>query len=72
MNVECVYHITQEPPLTQISMAGPFDRFGVGFLTVLRGLLYLFTDCTIWPKVFATKDQSSLTSAKLLIEHIVS
>jgi len=27
---------------------------------------------TKWPEVFATKDQSSVTVAKLLVEHIIS
>ena len=57
-------------------MAGPF--VGVDFIKYpkrKKGNQYaiIFVDyLTKWPEVYATKDQSSLTIAKLLVEHIVS
>lgn len=58
-------------------MGGVFDRVGVDvikFPKSKRGKQYavVFMDyLTKWPEVFATTDQSSLTIAKLLVEHIV-
>ena len=72
-----VGHATK-PPLTPFPVAGPFDRIGVDFIKFpksKKGNQYaiVFVDyLTKWPEVFATKDQSSLTIAKLLIEHVVS
>ena len=72
-----VGHATK-PPLTPIPMAGPFDCIGVYFIKFpksMKGNQYaiVFVDyLTKWPEVFATKGQSSLTIAKLLIEHVVS
>ena len=66
------------PPLTPIPVAGPFDRVGVDviqFPKAQSGKQYavVFVDyLTKWPEVFATKDQTALTIAKLFVEHIVS
>ena len=68
---------TIKPPLTPIPVAGPFDCIGVDFIKFLKskkGNQYtiVFVDyLTKWPEVFATKDQSSITIAKLLVENIV-
>ena len=65
-------------PLTPIPVAGPFDRLGVDviqFPKAQSGKQYavVFVDyLTKWPEVFATKDQTALTIAKLFVEHIVS
>ena len=67
-----------KPPLTPIPVAGPFDHIGVDFIKFpksKKGNQYaiVFVDyLTKWPEVFATKDQSSLTIAKLLVENIVA
>lgn len=59
-------------------MAGPFDCVGVDIIKFpksYKGNQYavVFVDyLTKWPEVFATKDQSSLTIAKLLAENVVS
>ena len=70
-------HATR-PYLTPIPVAGPFDRIGVDFIKLpksKRGNQYaiVFVDyLTKWPEVLATKDQSSVTVVKLLVEHIIS
>ena len=65
-------------PLTPIPVAGPFDRVGVDVLKLPKsssGNQYavVFVDyLTKWPEVFATKDQTALTIAKLFVEEVVS
>ena len=65
-------------PLTPIPVAGPFDRVGVDVVQFPKsraGKQYtvVFVDyLTKWPEVFATKDQTALTIARLFVEHIVS
>ena len=65
------------PPLTPIPVSGPFDRVGVDVLQLpktTKGNKYaiVFVDyLTKWPEVFATSDQSAITIASLLVEHIV-
>ena len=74
------YHVGHpvKPPLTPVPVAGPFDRVGVDFIKFpksKKGNQYaiVFVDyLTKWPEVFPTKDQSSFTIAKLLVEHIVT
>ena len=67
-----------KPYLTPIPVAGPFDRVGVDvikFPCSSRGKRYavVFIDyLTKWPEVFATSDQTSLTIAELLVEHVIS
>ena len=67
-----------KPPLTPIPIKGPFDRFGVDvikFPRSARGNKYavVFMDyLTKWPEVFATRDQTSLTIAELLVEKVIS
>ena len=67
-----------KPYLTPISVGGPFDRVGVDVLQLpksSKGNQYavVFIDyLTKWPEVYATKDQTSVTIAKLLVEKIVS
>ena len=67
-----------KPYLTLIPVAGPFDWVGVDvikFPCSSRGKKYsvVFIDyLTKWPEVFATSDQTSLTIAELLVEHIIS
>lgn len=66
-----------KPYLTPIPVGGPFDRVGVDVLQLpksSKGNQYavVFIDyLTKWPEVFATRDQTSLTIAKLLVEKIV-
>ena len=66
------------PPLTPIPVAGPFDRVGVDVIQFTKshqGNRYavVFVDyLTKWPEVFATPDQSALTIARLLVEHVIS
>ena len=68
----------ERPPLTPIPVTGPFDRVGVDvvqFAKPQNGNTYavVFVDyLTKWPEVFSTPDQSALTIAKLLVEHIIS
>ena len=68
----------ERPPLTPIPVTGPFDRVGVDvvqFAKSQNGNTYavVFVDyLTKWPEVFPTPDQSALTIAKLLVEHIIS
>ena len=63
------------PPLTQVPVAGAFDRVGVDILQfpkTRRGNRYavVFVDYPMkWPKV---PDQTSATIARLLIEEVVS
>ena len=67
-----------KPPLTPIPVAGPFDRIAVDviqFPKTSRGNQYavIFVDyLTKWPEVFAMPDESAATSARLLVEEIVS
>ncbi len=67
-----------KPTLVPIPVAGPFDRVGVDvikFTMSASGNQYavVFVDyLTKWPEVFATKDQSALTIARLLVEHIIA
>ena len=66
-----------KPPLTSIPVAGPFDCIGVDviqFPQTYDGNRYavVFMDyLTKWPEVFPTADQTAVTIAKLLVEHIV-
>ena len=68
----------ERPPLAPIPVAGPFDKVGVDVLQLPKsydGNRYavVFVDyLTKWPEVFATADQSALTIAKLLVEHVIS
>ena len=68
----------ETPPLTPIPVHGPFHRVGVDVIQFTKsheGNRYavVFVDyLTIWPEVFAAPDQSALTIAKLLVEHIIS
>ena len=65
------------PPLTPIPVEGSFHRVGVDviqFTTSHVGNRYavVFTDyLTQWPEVFATKDQTALTIAKLFVQEII-
>ena len=58
-------------------MGGPFDRVGVDIIKFPksnRGKQYgvMFIDYLMkWPEVFATSDQTSLTVAELLVEHVI-
>ena len=66
-----------QPPLTPISVYGPFHRVGVDVIQFPKshtGNRYgvVFIDyLTKWPEVFATSDQTALTIAKLFVEQIV-
>ena len=66
----CATHATRrvvQPPLTPISVAGPFDRVGVDIVQLprsWRGNQYavVFIDyLTKWPDVFPVSDQSAFT-----------
>lgn len=63
-------------PLTPIPVNGPFDRVDVLKLPKTnRGHQYavVFVDyLTKWPEVFAVRDQTAPTIAKLLVEKIIS
>ena len=67
-----------KPYLTPIPVAGAFDRVGVDvikFPCSSQGKRYaiVFIDyLTKWPEVFATSDQTSVTIAQLLVEHVIS
>ena len=73
-----VSRVSCPPPPTPIPVAGPFDCLGVDviqFPKAQSGKQYavVFVDyLTKRPTVFATKDQTALTIAKLFVEHIVS
>ena len=66
-----------KPFLTPIPVGGPFDRVGVDIIKFPKsnqGKNYavVFIDyLTKWPRVFATSDQTSLTVAELLVEHVI-
>ena len=66
------------PPLTPIPVAGSFHSVGVDVIQFTKshqGNKYavVFVDyLTKWPEIFATPDQSALTIARLLIEHVIS
>ena len=72
------YSKAHRVPLTPIPVAGPFDRVGVDVIQFPRsrsGKNYaiVFVDyLTKWLEVFATKDQTALTIAKLFVQQIVS
>lgn len=65
------------PPLTPIPVCGPFSRVGVDALKLpksSKGNQYAtaFVDyLTKWSEVFAMKDQTAPTIAKLLVEKII-
>ena len=65
------------PSLVPLPVGGPFDRVGVDVVqlpTSRKGNKYavVFIDyLTKWPEVYPTRDQSSLTIARLLVEHII-
>ena len=69
---------TMRPPLTPISVAGPFDRIGIDVIqfpqlhTGNQYALVIMDYLTKWPEVFAISDQSAATIAKVLVEEIVS
>ena len=75
------HHVGKQvrPPLTPISVSGPFGRVGVDVLQLpktTRGNKYaiVFVDyLTKWPEIFAASDQTAITCtiARLLVEHIV-
>ena len=66
-----------KPLLTPIPVSGPFDRVGVDVLKFPKssqGNQYavVFVDYLMkWPEVFAVPDQSALTIARLLVEHVI-
>lgn len=68
----------EKPPLTPIPISGPFDRVGVDviqFPMSFDGNRYavVFMDyLTKWPEVFAVPDQSPLTIAQLLMDHVIT
>jgi len=65
------------PFLSSIPVSNPFDRVGVDviqFTTSSKGHKFavVFMDyLTKWPEVFPARKQTSLTIARLLIEHII-
>ena len=65
------------PSLAPLPVGGPLDRVGIDVVqlpTSRMGNKYavVFIDyLTKWPEVYPTRDQSSLTIAKLLVEHII-
>ena len=67
-----------KPPLVPIPVSGPFDRVGVDIIQFpksSRGHQYavVFVDyLTKWPEVFPVRDQTALTVAHLLVEHVIS
>ena len=67
-----------QPPLTPIPVDGPFDRMGVDVLQLPKTrrrnrYAVVFMDyLTKWPEVYATRDQTAPTIAKLLVERIIS
>ena len=67
-----------KPPLTPIPVSGPFDRVGVNVIKFPKsstGNQYavVFMDyLTKWPEVFTVANQTALTIAKLLVEHVIS
>ena len=63
-----------KPPLMPIPVAGPFDQVGVDVMSS-SGNQYTvaFIDYLMkCPEVCATKDQSSLTIARLLVAQLIS
>ena len=65
-----------KPALTPIPVSGTFDKLldAIQFPKSFNGNQYVvvFVDyLTKWPEVFATPDQTSLTIARLLVEHVV-
>ena len=67
-----------KPLLSPIPVNGPFDRVGVDVVQLpmsARGNRYavVFMDyLTKWPEVYATRDQSAYTIAKLLVEGVIT
>ena len=67
-----------KPLLSPIPVSGPFDRVGVDVVQLpmsARGNRYavVFMDyLTKWPEVYATRDQSAYTIAKLLVEGVIT
>ena len=66
-----------QPPLTPIPVGGSFHWVGIDVIQFVKshsGNQYaiLFTDyLTKWPEVFANRDQTAFTIAKLFVEEIV-
>ena len=63
------------PHLTTIPAADHIEIDFIKFPKSEKGTQYVivFVDyLTKWPDIFAMKDQSSVTVAKLLVEHIIS
>ena len=64
-------------PLTPITVTGPFNRIGIDvikFPKSSKGNKYavvVMDYLTKWPEVFPTRDQTSITIAQLLAEHIM-
>ena len=53
-------------------MSGPFDLVGVESQKGNQYAVVFMDYLTKWPEVFPTRDQTSLTIARLLVEHAVS
>ena len=68
---------SMRPLLSPIPVSGPFDRIGIDviqFPPSSKGNKYaiVFMDyLTKWPEVFPSKNQNSLTIARLLVEHFI-
>ena len=64
--------------LTPIPVAGPFNQVGVDVIKFPcsfqgKGYVVVFIDyLTKRPEIFATADQTLVTIAELLVEHIIS
>ena len=65
------------PPLTPIPVAGPFDQVGVDVIQIIKsyegnqyGIVFVVY-LTKWPEVFAAPDQTSLTTAQLLVDNLI-
>ena len=75
----CIQNVgrTTKQLLTPIPVQGPFDHVGVDvikFPKSAQGSQYavVFMEYLIkWPEVFAVTDQTSLTIACLLVEHVI-
>ena len=74
----CATRQENRPPMTPTPVLGLFDQVSVGviqFLESYSGNQYavVFVDyLTQWLEFIATRDQTALTIAKLLMEHVVS
>ena len=65
-------------PLTPITVIGPFDRIDIDVIKFPKSnkgnkyAVVVMDYLTKWPEVFPTRDQTSITITRLLVEHIVS